>query len=502
MTSPTVSAAAEASGEEPGAPIPQRWSADRAMRLVLAGAALFHLAWFLASRTPIPPGNDANRYLVSAFTPDGLFSDLFAPSGYPLFMHVVGVLPARAESIALAQHLLALLTAWMVWLIGRRIAERLDVSAWWAVPGAAFVGLNGDLGFYAHAIMTENLSIALIVLTALLAERLTAHGDSTRRMILLAAAIGALLAANQTVRTVAGPTLAVLVGLSLIWVAGWRQRLSAAATVIATASLVMGGYLLAVDQSKHQQTGLGGMDGWYLYARTASFQDCSRFQPRSDLRDLCITTPPADRPGVFAYVYSYPEFEQQTPAVAKYGSHPLGNDDLREFARQTILSQPLAYVETVGRDLLRYVAPTAGTLKPYSGPGPEFQELTTLPAKTVGDEALEALGSEYDPGPLAAPMEAWMQISRLPPLVLIAFVLLPLLGLLRLRGTGWAGTVVPMWVAALVSATLPVMVGSYEHRFMLPALVLLSITGPMTIAALLSSSQAARRARGDDGHAA
>ena len=54
------------------------------------------------------------------------------------------------------------------------------------------------------------------------------------------------------------------------------------------------------------------------------------------------------------------------------GSGTLG----RDLARAVILAEPLAYLREVGRDMVRYISPSAGLDRPYSGPGEDAGDLT------------------------------------------------------------------------------------------------------------------------------
>jgi hypothetical protein len=466
----------------PKHPLQRPWSPGDVAIVVLVLGAVLRLAFFLGTATAITPSNDSARYLGSAFAPGGLFTDFLAPSGYPLFLKGIGWLPDRGVSIVVVQHLLGLLTAYGVWALGRRIAGRLGVSAWWAVPGVAFAALSGDLVYFEHSIMTETLSMALLVALALVAERLTrpdVAGMPAIRWVLLGALAGLLVAASYAVRSIGGPTGIVLVGLAVVLRRGVRTQVLVAVGVVLA---LVGGvalYTAAAEDSKGGKTGFGGMDGWYLYARTSSFAECSHIDPPKDLRALCDPTPPDQRKGLFAYVYRYPEFKVQTPAVRRYQFHPNGNDALREFGLDAVKSQPLDYLKAVSKDLLRYVAPNAGIVPPYSGPGPEFLRLASLSPGGVSPQALHELEvDEVHVGPLATLLEAWSSVTRLPGLLIVLLVVLPPFAVLRCRSRDAAAVVLPVWASAVASAVAPVVLVSYEYRYGLPALLLLMVVSP------------------------
>lgn len=474
---------------------------SRTVRTLFVVGAVYHLAWLLVSTIPLNPGADSDRYLNNAYRPAGLFSDLAAPAGYPIYLKIVGALPERPLAILLSQHAMAMLSAFLLWLLARRIADRLEVSRWWAVPAPAFAIFNGDLSFYAHTAMTETLSFFLLLTFVLVAERMTVPGvaDDRGRMLRLALAFGVLAAGAQCVRTSNGLTAAALLLGTLPFIAGWRPRLITVAGVLVAASSVMGVYVFASQQSYNKLTGLGGIQGWMLYGRTSSFADCKKAPAPEGLEDLCDRVPRSERFGPFAYAYARTDFDPKdwSPAIKRFGGIPNGNAELQRYSLNAIWHQPIDYVAAVMHDMGRYVAPNAGSTPWYTPPGPEFQEITKLPPTREGTKTMEYYGvSRYTPGPLAAMAEWWQEVSRFPPLLMVAFLLMPPLALFAIRRREFAATLLPVWFVGVVSAALPVALVSYEYRYGLSTQMLFAVVGPLMIAVIMREVAVRRAARG------
>jgi hypothetical protein len=185
------------------------------------------------------------------------------------------------------------------------------------------------------------------------------------------------------------------------------------------------------------------------------------------------------------------------PSIERYGN-PFttglrGTSTLREFSAAVVLNQPLDYAREVGRDMLRYIVPTAGYDRAYAGAGadeldiarrvPSIEELTIVRAEEVG---FDADPIEVDDS--AHALQDFQQVVRIDGLALVVLLVLGAAAVAIGRG---AIRLVALFVgaSAIAQAFVPVASISWGFRYGVPAL------GPLAAAAALGIHALADRPR-------
>lgn len=441
--------------------------------MLLAAGAAFRAVGYLAAGPLLAPSDDSLRYAHSGLV--ALFSDPFAPSGYPLLLALVHLLWPEAVAVSLAQHLLGLLSAGLLWLAGREVVRVAGIPGWLAALPAVFVAFSGDQWFFEQALMSETLFTVLVIAGVLALLRVADAGAPTRMLVWAGLAGGALAVAGVT-----RPAGLVVAGFGALWLLACgprplRVRLGAAATYATVAAVGLGCYVVAAGGG---QNGLGSYAGWTLYGRVATFADCARFTPPAGTRGVCESRPPDTRPGIYFYLFGAGAAPGQTsPAQAVFGSAPRGNAKLRAFGIRAIEAQPADYLRTVAKDAFRYVDPTYGNHRPEAGIGPEFVYLQTSLAAYPARQAVERLyGYRATRGPLLYPFESWLVLSRVPGLVWLVVIAAVLGGLVAGRGGPRRQLVLIAGVAGAIVLT-PVLTVTYEYRYGVPAQGLALLAG-------------------------
>jgi hypothetical protein len=237
--------------QDDAAPAPTgtaRLRTGRAAALVAAAAVAsitaVSVALVLYGTAPRGPGLtiDSTTYLLAAeeLRDDpsrvaATLNDVFPP-GYPAAIAVARWAAAEPPNAARVVNVVALaatiaLVGWGAWSARRRTGEAgtagSTVAA--AVLGAALVGGSAAMLRWSGAVMSEALSIAFIVGSAVAAER-----GLRRRSIALCAAAGVLGGAAALVRHVAlGTLLGLALAVALLERGDRRRRIGAAAAVAA-----------------------------------------------------------------------------------------------------------------------------------------------------------------------------------------------------------------------------------------------------------------------------
>jgi len=469
------------------------WSDARSLAIsfapllyVIAAGLLLRL-YFMAVYNPVAGVyNDTIEYLTTS--EEHLFRDPFRPAGYPLFLRILRYTYSDLTFVVVVQHLLGLLTGVFLYLAVRHVTQR----RWLPALPAALVVLSGDQLMLEHSILTE----ALYTFLATAAICGTVIGTTSVRGIPLLIASGAALGVATTVRTVAVP----LVLLSAAWIllarsGPSRRRLIAAASLAAPALAIFVSYVVL----QGALTGVWGVSkatGWALYTRVAPFADCTEFEPPEGTEFLCETKPSrsetagAGRPGPGYYQFV------GGPSIQRYGN-PFetglrGTSTLGEFAGAVLLNQPLAYAREIGRDMLRYVVPTAGYDRGYSGAGadeldiarrvPSIEELTVIRAEEVG---FDADPIDVDDGVHA--LQDFQQMIRVDGLALVVLLVFAVAAVVIGRSTIRLVALF-LGASAIVQAFVPVASISWGFRYGVVAI------GPLAAAATLGIHAIAQRA--------
>jgi hypothetical protein len=269
---------------------------------------------------------------------------------------------------------------------------------------------------------------------------------------------------------------------------GRRARLLPAGVAAAAAAAVLGVYagIAALDGGN---TGWTATSGWNAYGRSAPFADCDEFDPPAGTESLCEDTPPERRPGSLFYLW----FEG-SPARAKYGHPPIGQETLGKWGRRAILAQPLDYLGIVVDDLPRFLDPELNERR-FSGGG---YFLMSRRGEEAERRVLFQLGRDYDhasysPGSSGDAIADWQRKQRAYGFVPGLFVAFGLVGFAFARGLALRG----LTLFALAGAGLVVMPAatlSLLGRYTVPPMPIVAAAGAIGAWALVERVRARGRA--------
>jgi hypothetical protein len=391
---------------------------------VLLVAGIGARLWLMADYRPAYlSSNDSARFLHFAHVDDGMYQDTFGPTGYAAFLKFLRFFSDQLEFTVVVQHLLGVAAALLLYAAVRR----LGAPVWAAAVPAGVVLLSGDQLYMEHTLLSEAPFLPLLAAGLYAAVRAL---DDPRRLRWLALA-GALFASTALFRNVGMILPPVLVLWALL---AMRPRLASAGVAAVAAAAVLGVYAIgaALDGDN---TGWTATSGWNAYGRSAPFADCDRFEEPPGTESLCERRPPDERPGSLFYLWY-----DGSPARAKYGHPPIGQETLGKFGRRAILAQPFDYVKTVLADLPRFLNPTFHK-KEYSGGGWFLMSRRGEPSE---ERVLFQLSRDYDhaefsPGSSGEVIGDWQRIQRLGGAVPGLMVLFALVGAFAARGAALRG---------------------------------------------------------------
>lgn len=328
-------------------------SRTRLAVLVTFGAGVLIRSAFVALYRPGFLGiSDSGSYIDAAHR--GLFSNVYDPAGYPLFIRVLHALSAHLSGLILVQHALGVASAALLYLIIRRLTG----SGLLGLIPAAVVLLDGFGIWVEHSPLSDTLFTIVVLLALFLALRGTT--GSRWRWV----AIGALIAICGLVR----PVGLILLPVFIVWMlwsrreSGWA-RWGTVAALVGPGIVLLAGYV-ALQRANTGFLGLTQDSGRVLYARVAVFARCSEFTPPPGTAALCQTTPPGRRPSPNQYLTGFPDHgsglspagRSISPAWGRFGPPPGGNGQLTDFALAAVVHQPLDYLARVADDFHDYWA--------------------------------------------------------------------------------------------------------------------------------------------------
>lgn len=439
----------------------------------LAGVGVaLRLYAMLAAPTVIPHHLDAIRYT----RPLGLlFTDYFMPAGYTAFLGSVRGLTDELWITVLIQHGFGIASA--LFLYGA--VKRLTGSRWPGLIPAAVVLLSGDMIYIEHSLLPESFLITLLSAGVYCAIR-GIQGAGIRWLFLggAAFALAGLVRSNALALL---PLLILMVALAPGQ--ALTLRLRAAACVAAPAAVIICGYL-ALATAHGPYSGLVDFGGWNLYGRVAPFADCSKFDPPDDLKSLCETTPPVDRPGPYYYTLA-----DDAPALKLFGGiDPEANSELSSYAMSVIVHQPLDYALAVGKDLARYVNPDFLAERQSSGTGLSPLSFRTYDPVTE-QEVATALEDRYSGVDLnwtgaVGGLELEQGFTQLSGALIPIAGLLAIASLILSRGRERWGAIL-LFLMAIALYVGPVMALSWDHRYGIPPAAFLSAVAGIGVFALV-----------------
>ncbi|RBQ17730.1 hypothetical protein DP939_22935 [Spongiactinospora rosea] len=320
-----------------------------------------------------------------------------------------------------------------------------------------------------HAILSDALFILLVV-AGVVALLWPMH--LTVRHVLLA---GLLLGSASVVRTIALPLICLIIlCLALGRSVGWRRL----GIFAAAAMLPIAGHGVWFLQAHGSFSLTGGNTGALLWARVMTFADCSIINPPADEAAFCPNGIVKDAASEYVW--------DPGSALNRYAGDTEMRDRLAaRFALRAILAQPLDYLWNVTQD-----TSIAFALTPIAHPK------RTTPAYGFGlgswvtpdNPLLDSVRERYDPAigtlrsvdPYASILVRYQYVGYLHGPLKLLIVLVGTAGLVcRPRRA-----LVP-WAAGMFLLVGPVMVLDFDHRYVLPAIPLLSLAAALAVHDLL-----------------
>lgn len=464
-----------------------RWrAAGTAERTALGTLALLVIAaialrvWLMAIYRPAFLGfSDSSAYLRDAA--QNIFADPQHPAGYPFFLRLLHHLSDQLSFVIGAQHALGVASGLLLYSSLRR----LKVAPWLGLIPAAVVFFGGTGVLLEHAPLADPL-LTFLQSVAIYAVIRALGSDSLGWPVLAGAATGA----GFWVKTVAISS-AILIPIVLAFAAagGRRRRLLSASVSAATVALMIFVYV-ATQAYFTGRWGYERQDAWNLYARVATFVDCSKFRPPAGTAFLCPTEPRSQR-----RTGNYFQYDSHAPAVRRYhgpARAPASADAvLQRFSIAAIKHEPAAYAGAVLRGLSFYLFPREGegyspqaltdalldTRTQHTG-----NSLTAEPAVALLYPTSTAL--HQSTGTVAA--ISWYERHTRPGGVLMLLLLgAALAGPFALRGRNRTAAIF-LGLTALLSITLAVATNSYDARYASPTF------GPLAASAALGGWALAR----------
>jgi hypothetical protein len=452
---------------------------------VLLGAAVALRIATLALYFPgVMVHADESRFALVVPDVQRVFDDAWHPAGYPMFLGALRLASDQVWPTIAAQHVLGLLAGTALYLA----VTRLGAPRWLGLIPAAVYLFSGDVLFFEHVLMSEQLALALTAL-ALSAAILGLRPKVDPRWL---AASGALATGAWLTRPPFLVVVFAVVSVAALGVTGRRSRVTAAGAAALGAAFVFGLYLLAFQVSGGRYLGLWDMTGWQLYGRVAPFAQCDQFDVPMRAETLCESRPPADRPGPFFYTQV-----STSPAVREFGyGSPKADGLLNDFAIRAIRAQPRDYASAVISDLARYVRKG----NPAFNPTPFLRLDWSFASRPAFFEAIvvHQLAAVYNGTKVSAPgqhlLGDYQSVMRVHGLLIAVLLLLTPAGAIWGRGPGRLG-------AALFGSTSfllflgPVAASAYDFRYGIPPATLLACAGTLSGYALWMRATERRQSR-------
>jgi hypothetical protein len=456
--------------------------------LLVLGAAL--RAVVFAAYHPALIFPDSVRYLQYAhnFTAGQWSVDALRQSGYSVLI-IPAVLLHDLWIVPLAQHLVGLATAVLVYAVLIRFGVRTWLAAVAAIP-VLFDPLQLVLEQYVLAdVWTVFLVVAALVILVWRREEesvwrrdkeseprqerpeKTSHD---RRGWLPAAACGLLLGLAVTFRDEVLIMIVPAVLYVLVAVRPRRRLLTRLAALTGCFLIPVAGYLGWFDTS-HGQWNFTTFSGAFLYGRVADFASCQGLNLPAYEKPLCPTQPPALRNA---------DFYTWNPQSPQWTFHPpagMSRDAVvRDFSLRVLRHQPLAYADAAARDFVYGFSPVRGAGPEQYSPA-YLQFHTYVRPDRQAYASIAALGYQAPtlrPG-LAAFLADYGRWFYLPGPVFAAGLVLGMGGLVvsqarrRNKTTRHAGLL--FTASAVLVLIPPAAFATFDWRYQLPQLSLIPV---------------------------
>jgi 4-amino-4-deoxy-L-arabinose transferase-like glycosyltransferase len=413
------------------------------------------------------------------------------PGGYSSILAVFGLVSRDVWVLIMLQHLLGIATAIVFYLAVRRITG----SPWPGLVPAAVVLLNADLIFLEHNVLSEAPFLAALSGAFYATARAFDAPDPWWRWPAAAAAFVCMATVIRATGLFLLPVvlLAILLAQPRPWRTRWQAPVGTAAVAALLLTMYASGNLLTNGRFE-----VGPAQGWHLYGRVARFADCRQFTPPDGTERLCEDTPVPQRPGPVFYFH-----DPGSPAARLWGPEPWRehDDDMRAFAMNVIIHQPLTYSQEMWRDIKAYFAPQTFP-SPYHLDSELDWTRATLRDPNV-DGYVRLLGEFFDPfrldvepGPVVF-LHDYQRVFRFGATALSITTLLSVIGLLVGAKRERLGVLL-LGVGGLALLVAPVLSVFYVARYTVPLSAPLAAAAGITAFTLYRMEVARRSTRVED----
>jgi glycosyltransferase involved in cell wall biosynthesis len=408
-----------------------------------------------------------------------------APSPDPLGYNMLLLQPllwiGNLFTVTLVQHLLGLGMAVAIYVV----LLRRGAWRWLAALAAAPVLLDAYQIFIEHMIMSDALFEALLVaaFAALVWNR--------RPGPVAIAIAGICLGAATTVRAVGAPLLVLLLVYVLIVLRKWSIRAFGATLVILSFAVPVLAYQLFMATSSISFTA-NATTATSLYARAATFVDCSTLKAPPEVMQLCPAEPLGARrsPDFYAHTTIAPSFHANVPPGQTLQQLEM------EFGKAAMTQQPIRLAGSVLHDAARVFTWNHNNLANPDAPAERWRFQASYPVYPVAvylSTVAQAAMFYGDAPPAANPTigelmrDYQLSVGFTPGPVMALLLLLGLVGgVWRGRSRG-APARLPALVYLFGTAAVLGAGDFYEFtwRYQLPGLVLAPMAGVLGLTALL-----------------
>lgn len=403
--------------------------------------------------------NDSYDFLRIA---DGPFPHPLRPSGYGLFLWTL----KPFHSLALVTALQHTAIVGLAVLAYRMLVRDFEVRRTWAALAVTPILLDSYQIELEHLLLSDTVFTVLLVGAMLVLAKPGATG--WRR----AAVVGALLGVAAVTRTVGLPLLLIVILYLLVRRTRWPAYVALAAAFV----LPVGAYA-AWFEREHGRFAMTGVDGIFLWGRTAAFADCDAHTPPPDLASLCPHGAKGNRPAPSHQIWA-----DDSPtgwADGKAFSEET-NERAQRFAFWAIRNQPLDYLRVVSYDFFvrtfswhRSQYPTIGTEARYHFPTKPTARKPDLPVLGGGDrrtvvyEYSHGTGRTHIVEPYAEVMRTYQERVRVPGTVLGIMLLAGAAGIVWRRARARTAL---FWTSGVALLAIPPVTVDFDYRYLLPAL--------------------------------
>ena len=283
--------------------------------------------------------SDSWEYVKLAFSGPFVEFGVDRPSGYPLLIHLLLRFGREPATLTIVQHLAGLATGTVAYLF----LVKLRVRPWLAAAAAAVILLDSYAIALEQYVMAETFFTLALLLCAVV---LVLRGDHPLPL----AASGLLLAGAVTLRLAA----AFAIPAFLAYVVFKLRRPRLVATALAAFALPLLGYA-AIHAAHGRGFGFTQTGSYALYGRIAPIADCRGAAIPAEARPLCET----DAERARGWAPSQYVFSTASPARRLLGwdTSPADQRVLREFSWAIVRHRPLAYLDMVSSDFIRFFEP-------------------------------------------------------------------------------------------------------------------------------------------------